>query len=100
MRKFVALMVAVIIAVFSMGVLSESAHTAAYQDRYLIAFHTYDNTVPQKYNAIYRDIRDRSAKRTMIDAARDACLNSGIQNPRFYGPNSKRPFDCATDFRR
>jgi len=101
MRTFKA-KVAFISAAMMLGSLMGTALVQAeeYRNDYDISVRTYLKVTPSKYNGIYKTVQT-SSKEVMVDAARDACLyGSGIKNPRFYGPNSDRPFDCATDFRR
>lgn len=74
---------------------SSDVDAEGYEDRYLIAYHTYAEITPMKYNVIYKSVRDDSARRTMIDAARDYCRNE-VDSGRFFGPKSERPFDCTS----
>lgn len=95
MSKLQVVMVGIAMVFAALFITAQEAESESYQDRYLIAYHTYDNVTPNKYNRIYKDVRDASAKRTMVDAARDNCVIT-VQDGRFFGPNSNRPFDCTS----
>lgn len=101
LTKIAILIMAATLAITLLAYVQE-ANTATFQDRYIISAETYKQVVPTKYGKIYRHVKrhDKSAARTMVDAARDVCKNT-VNRAVFVQPGSESnhpDFDCYTRF--
>lgn len=85
----------VAISVFALVNIPMPVNGEIYQDRYVIASQTYSKVTASKYDRVYKSTKrsDRSSGQTMIDAARDWCVNR--DGGKFHGPGSSTPFKCS-----
>lgn len=89
------LMSVVFIVVILLSAVAREGDTETVNRAYDISVRTYQNVQPVKYHKIYKQVQ-RVSKPVMVDAARDACLESG-EDMKFYGPgNGDRSFDCSS----
>ncbi len=91
MRKFTAVVICILFAMFSLGAYAGESESESYQDRYIIAQQTYDTMTSDAYRVAYYKVRriDLSAARTMRHAARDMCEN-------VYGGDFQEDFSCKS----